>query len=44
MKSIKRRSVKLYLALAVAGLITLYLWPSLVAATPVTSQQYLERA
>ena len=44
MKAIKRHSVKLYLALAVAGLVTLWLWPALVAAMPLTAQHHLERA
>ena len=44
MKLIKRHSVKLYLALAVAGVATLYLWPALVAAMPLTARHNLERA
>ncbi len=44
MKTIKRHSVRLYLALALAGLAMLYLWPSLVAAMPLTAKQQLERA
>jgi len=44
MKAKKRNPFRLYIALAVAGLITLYLWPSLVAAMPLTAKNQLERA
>ncbi len=44
MKTNKRNPIRLYLALAVVGLLTLYLWPSLVAAMPLTAKHQLERA
>ncbi|MEM7345968.1 MAG: hypothetical protein AAF485_17145 [Chloroflexota bacterium] len=44
MNFIKRNPVKFYISLFVAGLTILYLWPSFVAANPLTTQQHLERA
>ena len=43
MKPIKRHSVKLYLALAGAGLVILWAWPALVAARPLTAPHNLKR-
>ena len=40
----KRIYVRLYFALAIAGLLTLWLWPSIVAAVPLTPNHQLERA
>jgi hypothetical protein len=39
----KQQSLKIYLTLAVVGLLTLYLWPSLVVAMPLTAKQQMQR-
>ncbi|MCP4992875.1 MAG: DUF11 domain-containing protein, partial [Gammaproteobacteria bacterium] len=44
MKNKKHNPIRLYIALAIAGLVTLYLWPSLVVAMPLTAKHQLERA
>jgi len=44
MKLRKRRSIRLYLLLALTGLALLNFWPSLVAVMPLTAQHHLERA
>ncbi len=44
MKAKKKFTIRLYLLLALAGLLILNLWPSLVTAMPLTARQQLERA
>ncbi|MEM7030782.1 MAG: hypothetical protein AAF629_14545 [Chloroflexota bacterium] len=40
----KRSSIRLYISLALAGLVMLWLWPSVVAALPLTPKDQLVRA
>jgi hypothetical protein len=44
MRTKKPSNIRIYyIALALAGLLTLYLWPSLVVAMPLTAKHHLER-